>query len=354
MTIINRFLRDCIFSIKTTLREKSFIFWNLLYPLILAALFNLAFGGLLSNKFEPIKVGIAPDSKYTYVLKRIKAFELKPMNDDDAKESLKKGEIVGYINGKGNLMIEKAGIQPTVIKGVLDLIHEIKSSGLPFQKFRFDITYVKHLQQKEASITVIFYSLIGSVALSGMYAGIQMVYIFQGNLSPLGSRVQTSPINKLNIVLSGFLTGVALNLINNLLLIAFMRYVLLLNLFEKLNKSIILIVISNFLGVSLGIFLSASNKMNDEKKMMIATMTSLILSALSGMMGNSLKQVVETYVPVINRINPVSIISDNMYRLNFLQDTSRFREGLTILVIETLIFLTLSFMLLRREQYDSI
>lgn len=351
---VNRFLRDCMFNIKITVREKSFLFWTLVYPMLLATFFNLAFGGLLSDKFEPIKVGISADSSYSAILKQIDVFELQTMKEEEAKESLKKGKISGYIDGEGRLMIEKAGSRATVIKGVLDLIQQVKSSGLPFQKFHFDLDYVKHLQQKEASITVVFYSLIGMVALYGMYGGIQMVYIFQGNLSSLGSRVQTTPVDKLNIVLSGFFIGVILNLMSNVLLILFMRYVLSLHLFGDLNKSLVLIVMSNFLGVALGIFLSASNKLNDEKKTMLATITTLFLSALSGMMGNSLKQVIETYLPVINRMNPVSIIADNMYRLNFLQDGSRFREGMMVLGIETFVFLTLSFAFLRREQYDSI
>lgn len=354
MTGINRFLRACIFNVKITLREKNFLFWTIAYPILLAIFFNLAFGGLLKGELESIKLGIAADSDYNYILKRVDVFELKTMNDEEAKESLKKGEISGYIDGKGRLMVERAGSEPTVIKGVMELIQQMKSSKIPFQKFRFDIAYVKHLQQKEAAITVIFYSLIGMVALYGMYNGIQMVYGFQGNLSSIGSRVQTTPIDRRNIVLSGFLIAVILNLMSNLLLILFMRYVLLLNLFKDFNKSLVLIVMSNFLGVALGIFLSASNKMSDDKKMMLATITSLFLSALSGMMGNSLKQVIERYAPIINKINPVSIIADNMYRLNFLQDSGGFRGGMMVLGIETFVFLILSFAFLRREQYDSI
>lgn len=351
---VKSFFRAFVFHIKMTVREKSFLFWTLSYPILLAVFFNLAFGGLLNNEFEPIPVGISPDNQSVSILKMIDVFEVKEMEEEEANELLKTGKIIGFIDENTRLLVEREGTGPTVIKGVLDLIEQVKKSGLPFENFHFDIEYVRHLQQKEASITVIFYSLIGMVALYGMYSGIQTVYSFQGNLSSIGARVQTTPINRLHIVLAGFLTGVLLNLISNLLLLLFMRYILHLDLFTDLSSSLLLILLANFLGVALGIFLSISNKMPDEKKIMLATMTSLFLSALSGMMGPSLRGLIHNKIPVINRINPVSIIADNMYRLNFLNDKSSFGEGLIVLGAEALCFLVLSFIFLRREQYDSI
>lgn len=352
--MIKKFARNCMFNVKLAVREKSFLFWTLAYPILMAVFFHLAFGGLMKDEFEPIKVGISFDNPDTGILRMIDVFRVEEMEEEEAREKLEKGEISGFIDNETSLLVEKEGTRPTVIKAALDLIRQVKHSGLPFENFHFRANFVRHLQQKEASFTVIFYSLIGMVALYGMYNGIQLVYMFQGNLSSLGARIQTTPIHKLQIVVSGFLMGVLLNLISNIFLLLFIRYALGLHLFGDLHRSFLLIVLSNFLGVALGIFISASNKMTDEKKIMIATMTSLFLSALSGMMGPGLKRIFQENFALVNRINPVAVIADNMYRLNFLKDGSAFFEGLLVLGIETLIFLLFSFLFLRREQYDSL
>lgn len=354
MTGIGRFARSFLFHIKITVREKSFLFWTLTYPILMATFFILAFGSLLNNEFNPVKVGITPNSSYALILKKVEVFDLEEMQEEEAKERLKKGEISGFVTEASKLMVEKEGTRATVIKSALDFIEQIKETDLPFWNFRFDIGYIRHVQQREASITVIFYSLIGMVALYGIYNGIEMVYTFQGNQSTIGARVQSTPMKKLHMIASGFLSGVLLNLISNILLLVFMRMVLRLELFTDYGRSLLLIFAANFLGVSLGIFLGVSNRMAEEMKMMTATMVSLFLSALSGMMGPVVRTLIYQYLPVIHRINPVSVLAENMYRLNFLKDSSFFFEGMLVLVVETLIFLGLSVLFLRRVQYDSI
>src|SRR5699024_11582837 len=54
------FLHSFKNTFKYLLREKATVFWALFFPIILGALFKLAFGGITdSNKFEAINIAVS-------------------------------------------------------------------------------------------------------------------------------------------------------------------------------------------------------------------------------------------------------------------------------------------------------
>ena len=67
-----------------------------------------------------------------------------------------------------------------------------------------------------------------------------------------------------------------------------------------------------------------------------------------------MKNVIEQHCPVINRINPASVLSDAFYCLSVYDDTVRYHRCILILGIMCLLCIILSFFLIRRERYDSI
>lgn len=77
-------------------------------------------------------------------------------------------------------------------------------------------------------------------------------------------------------------------------------------------------------------------------------------SFLSGLMNNTMKDLVEKNMPVINRINPAALISDAFYCINVYDDMSRYYRNLFTLAVMSITLVTASFLLIRRESYDSI
>ena len=59
-------------------------------------------------------------------------------------------------------------------------------------------------------------------------------------------------------------------------------------------------------------------------------------------------------MPVINRINPAARISDAFDCINVYDDMSRYYRNLFTLAVMSIILVTASFLLIRRESYDSI
>ena len=73
------------------------------------------------------------------------------------------------------------------------------------------------------------------------------------------------------------------------------------------------------------------------------------------LMNNTKKDLREKICLVINnRINPAALISDAFYCINVYDDMSRYYRNLFTLAVMSIILVTASFLLIRRESYDSI
>ena len=75
---------------------------------------------------------------------------------------------------------------------------------------------------------------------------------------------------------------------------------------------------------------------------------------LSGMMGITMKYVIDTNAPLVNKINPAAMITDGFYSLYYYDTTGRFMSDLAGLAVFSAVMLVLSLRSLRRIKYDSI
>ena len=75
---------------------------------------------------------------------------------------------------------------------------------------------------------------------------------------------------------------------------------------------------------------------------------------LSGMMGISMKYVIDKNVPIINMLNPAALITDGFYSLYRYDTLNRYWINIISLLIITSILILISIKALRRNKYDSI
>ena len=75
---------------------------------------------------------------------------------------------------------------------------------------------------------------------------------------------------------------------------------------------------------------------------------------LSGMMGITMKYIIDKNVPIINKINPASMITDGFYSLYYYEGLERYIFNIISLLIFSFILLFISYLNLRRQSYDSI
>ena len=72
------------------------------------------------------------------------------------------------------------------------------------------------------------------------------------------------------------------------------------------------------------------------------------------MMGITLKYVIDKNIPIINKINPISMITDGFYSLYYYNSLNRYYFNIISLLIVSTILIIISILSLRRQQYDSI
>jgi hypothetical protein len=173
--------------LKCFIRERSLVFWTLLFPLVLSTFFYIAFNNIdVDNKFKAIPLGVVNDEKYQENMGLVnlidslskedenKVFEVSYVNKEEAVKLLKDDEIIGYIiiDNELNLVINKNGIEATITKSVLDNYLQVSSSINNIISISFSLGVVF-----EVPVIVYFLTRIGLITPSFMRKSRKIVLV---------------------------------------------------------------------------------------------------------------------------------------------------------------------------------
>ena len=203
-------------------------------------------------------------------------------------------------------------------------------------------------------ILTYFLALIAFACLSGVYLSIHSTVQLQANLSALGERRSITPTHKLSMILGDLLVLESIHFVNILILELYLTQVLHISLGHDIPKLLLITFMGTLIGICLGILIGCAGKLSYSVKSGIGVLVTLLPSFLAGLMFGGMKNVIEQHCPVINRINPASVLSDAFYCLSVYDDAVRYRRCILILVIMCLLCISFSFLMIRRERYDSI
>lgn len=392
------FIHNFKYSLKALLRNKMLIFWTFAFPIILGTLFKVAFSNIEnSEKLDIINIAIVQNEEFENNEAFKTSFEkLSDENNEDrlfntkyttkeeAKDLLNKGEIIGYMELKQDrpvLTFVTNGIDETVFKHVAeeivqtsDIIKKLSETQIQKQiasgnyNINYDEIYnkaiemakednveLKNISNSNLSYTMIeFYTLI---AMTCLYGGmLSMVSINQSlaNMSNKGKRITVSPTKKSIIILSSLLASYIVQLIGLVILFLYTLFVLGVDYGSNTGLIMLLAIIGSFAGLALGTFVGTIFKANENTKTGILIALTMLWCYLSGMMGITMKYIVDKNVPIVNKINPASMITDGFYSLYYYDKLDRYWFNIASLLIFALILVVISFFSLRRQKYDSI
>lgn len=392
------FIHNFKYAFKTLFKNRMLIFWTFAFPIILGTLFNMAFSNIEnSEKLDIINIAIINNKNFENNEAFKKSFEeLSDENNEDrlfntqytteekAKELLDKGEIVGYMQLKEDkpiLTFATSGINETILKYVTeeieqksDIIKNLSETEIQKQiaSRNYNINYeeiynevielakednvkLKNISNSNLSYTMIeFYTLI---AMTCLYGGmLSMVSINQtlANMSNKGKRIAVSPTKKGTIILSSLLASYIAQLIGVTILFVYTLFVLKVDYGDNTGLIILISMIGSFAGLTLGTFVGTLFKTNENAKTGILIAVTMLWCYLSGMMGITMKYVVDKNIPIINKINPASMITDGFYSLYYYDTLDRYWFNIISLLIFSLVLIAISFFSLRRQKYDSI
>lgn len=362
------------------------MFWTLLFPIILAVLFNLSLGNISStDKFEVIKIAIANDvscegkKEFTQTLDKVSKgksddplFDTQYISENKAKELLQDNKIEGYItfNKDIHLVVNKLGINETIIKSFLDEYKEtsstikniVKENPSILNKKNLDNLFTRTNYLKEVSLSNnspdfrvnYFYTLIAMACLYGGFLGLKEISAIQANQSYVGARISVAPTHKLKMFISSMLAATTIQLFDIGVLIAFIHFVLNIDFSSNLPYVLLTCFVGTITGVTFGNFIGIIIKKGEGLKVGILIGFTMSMCFLSGMMYDKMKYVVATKVPLLAYINPANLIADSFYSLYFYDTPTKFFINIGILCILSTIFSSITYFVLRGQKYASL
>lgn len=391
------FLHNLKYSLKTLFKNRMLIFWTYAFPLILGTFFYLAFSNIEnSEKFDVIDIAIVNNEQFNdnMVLKESfnvlgdeesdeQLFNIKYVDLEEAIKLLENDEVSGYlvVDESPKVIVKTSGTSETILKyvteeiiqneNVLANIIEAKVNGNIIdgnieeyiQSIRDDALKllemktltIRDVTSKKLSYTMIeFYTLIAMTALYGGIIGMTAINQNLANMSDNGKRIAVSPTNKIKIIFSSLVSSFIIQVIGLFILFMYTIFVLKVDYGNNLPLIILLALVGSLAGLSLGMAVGTILKTNENVKVGIIISFTMLGSFLSGMMGITMKYIIDTNIPLVNKLNPVNMITDGLYSLYYYNTYNRFYFNVVSLLIFSLIMIVLSVLALRRQKYDSI
>ena len=214
---------------------------------------------------------------------------------------------------------------------------------------------IENVSNSNLSYTMIeFYTLIAMTCLYGGILGMVAINQNLANMSSNGKRVSASPTSKTKVVLSSLLAGYITQLIGLALLFVYTVFILKVDYGTNLPLIILLGMVGSLAGLSMGLAIGTLLKTNENTKTGIVISVTMLGCFLSGMMGITMKYIVDKNIPIINKINPASMITDGFYSLYYYDTLNRYYFNIASLLIFAFIMIGISMFSLRRQKYDSI
>ena len=380
------------YSLKKTLSNKMFIFWSLIFPVSLMYFFHLAFGGLydIENRIDVRDAAVIYEadnefaSYFGAVLDEISEGDeaiLNLVDEEDEQTILRmvsEGEISGVFIVKEDTI--EIAVEPKynsndsmILKSIADyyvreydLIRDAVLTGDQgavnsiIDGMSAEVDYMSEEQgvfaEKTDPYNWYYYSTIVMGILFQAMAGINMVAELQADVGErkVAMRTSVSPVSKLKLIITAFLSRLVVSLCISTFSIVCMNKLFEVPVGNRLPQLILFILAANMFALSMGemfgLFFKGSVSTRGNKG------TALIMTSvfISGEMIATLPGLIERYVPVINDINPATVLNMALYRLVYYEDLTTFYIEIVKIILITVVFLGIATMRLRRQKYASV
>lgn len=390
-------LHNIKYTLKTLIKNKTLIFWTFAFPLILGTFFNMAFKDIATNeKLTTIDIAVINNEEYknneiyketlkelSDINKKDRLLNIEYVNEEEANNLLENKKIIGYIKlekEKTRIICKENGINETILKYIIEEIEqkntiiknlteqEIKNE---ISKGNYNIDYEKlnkkiedlintNVNIKDKSKTHLDYAMIEYytlIAMTCLYGGILSMHTInqkQPNMNNIGKRIATSNTKKKTIILSSLISSYITQLIGLSLLFIYTIFILKIDYGTNLKYTILLGIVGSLTGLSLGLSIGTLVKSNENTKTGILLGVTMLGCFLSGMMGISMKYIIDKNIPIINKLNPASLITDGFYSLYYYDTLNRYWRDIISLLTISLILILISINSLRRQKYDNI
>ena len=390
------FIHNLKYTLKTLFKNRLLIFWTFAFPIILGVFFNMAFSNIENDeKLNVFDIAVVDNYEfknntiYKEIIEELstgkdKIFNVKYTSLSKSDKLLSDDKIGGYLYFKSDtpdIIIRKSGINQTILKFVIEEVEvrknilndalenqikkEIENGNYNIDNKEIINNILKRIDEEVVNLnnksnsnlgymTIEYYTLIAMACMYSAMIGLTAINQSLPNMGCIGKRTSITPTKKSIIVLSKAIGAYLISVLGIALLILFLRFILKVDFGNNIFYVILLALMGSFAGTSMGILISSTLKVSEGAKVGITIAVSMFLSVLSGMMGVTLKYVIDKNIPIINLLNPNNMITDGFYTLYYYDSLNRYWNNIISLIIFSLICLLISLISIRREKYDSL
>ncbi len=364
------------YNLKTILREKTTVFWLILFPILLSTIYYFSMSNLLvGEKFEKIDIAYIenenmPDNLFD-TMSNSDLFNIKKVDLDEAQNMLLKAKISAYINYNDGveLVVKKEGMSESITKVFLDNYSQITqtikniitSNPAALQTgvldgFNLQKSNINDIPAGNSTniLVIFYYGILAMVCLNTATLGSDAIISIQANQSALAARINVAPTHKLKSFLTFIASQLTFHVISLSVTLLYLTKVLGVEFGTNMGYVLLLCVVASIMGMTLGSFISAIITKSAGFKVGIILAINLFGCSLAGMVSSDIKYLIQTNIPILAYINPANLITDGLYSLYYYDTFDRYFVNLGILGVYALLFCTFTYLIIRRQKYESI
>ncbi len=346
--------------LKDSLRDKSYMFWALLWPIMLYFIYSVTIGNITNVDkvdFSDINVVIVDDSMKTNIFNKV-GFSATNGSLEEAKRKLESKEIDAYITKDNTLFINGKNEKNTIIKEVLReysntqrIVQDVKS----FPVLKEHIVSKSIIDRPGASPEVLFYfALLSLIILTSSTVGVDLYCKLSADKKEQGKRLNIVPKSKLSMFFATYLTDAFIHIIISIFITVFVTYTLKIPFNDMLLEIIGLIIVGTLFSLSFGIIISSILNLTQGATTTIVAFLNIILCFFGGMMNIQMLHIVETKLPFLTYVNPANLISKALQGVYYYQNLDMYLKNLGILSTMAVVCFALSVLIIRRRRYESL
>ena len=362
------------------IKNKTLMFWTLAFPLILTTLFASVLRGAYDpDTFKTIPIAVVDHAYYQKdealknTLDSIQMgdhamFDVQVVSQQQANQLLDDKKVDAVILDGEDIKIEvnKSDTNTTIIKSffseysqkvevVKDLMMQGKSVDEIMSLFDQTQTYIKENAIEDHDLSsVFFYTVLAMVCLFGGQWSMYAIYDIQANQSSRAARLAMTPIHKIQYLLTDFILCMVFEMIFILIIYSYMAFVLDIAFGSHVFAIFAILIVGSLSGNALGTLIGCATTQALSFKDGLLTTITMVGSFLSGMMMVQIKYLVQLYIPFLNYMNPVAMITDGLYSIYYYGIDERFYGNIFSLMIIIILCYSASFFLIRKKSYQSL
>ncbi len=347
--------RSWVYQFKNIVRDTGFLFWILIFPMVLAIFFKMAFAGI-AHPEENLKIPIAVEkgSFFNTIAPSVDIFTVKDVSPENADRELSSGNIDVFVDKNLNMKVHESGISETVVKGILDQVKQMISMGILPSEINMDKNYFEKNAVGIEPFQLPSLTLSAMACQYSMFSGIYLIVLLLADQSAVGARLSITPMKKISFLGPGIIIIFFLTFISSLILLLFQTFILKTITINQWIPTVILLSLGNLFGVSLGVLIGAALKSKEDSKISAANVYMLGCAFLAGMMSPEIKFAAENKFPFLRYLNPNSLISTELIKINAFGKFSTFWLTCTILLAMAAVTFVISLVYTGRKKYESL